>query len=147
LIVANRTSTTPALLEAVKDRREQSECRFSLLVPAASSGLHRLMNPEDHGQREAEERLEQALPLLSAVAGHAIVGMVGSHEPLAAVEDALNLSGFDEVIISMLPARVSRWLRLDLPSKVRALGVPVTEVIGVDDPPAGQPQAEELEHA
>ncbi|MGZ4176750.1 MAG: hypothetical protein ACXVUX_11080 [Solirubrobacteraceae bacterium] len=29
----------------------------------------------------------------------------------------------------MLPVRESRWFALDLPRKVRALGVPVTEVI------------------
>jgi uncharacterized protein YebE (UPF0316 family) len=32
----------------------------------------------------------------------------------------------------MLPARLSRWLRLDLPRKVRDRGVPVTEVLGVE---------------
>ena len=54
--------------------------------------------------------------------------MVGSHDPLAAVEDAINLGRFDAVIISTLPARMSRWLRLDLPHKVAALGLPVTHV-------------------
>jgi hypothetical protein len=44
-----------------------------------------------------------------------VIGMIGSHEPFAAVQDALKLFGFDEVIVSMLPARLSRWLRLDLP--------------------------------
>ena len=44
-------------------------------------------------------------------------------------QDAVNLLGFDEVIVSMLPARWSRWLHLDLPRKVRGLGLPVTEVI------------------
>jgi hypothetical protein len=34
------------------------------------------------------------------------------------------------VIVTMLPAKLSRWLRLDVPHKVRGLGVPVTEVIG-----------------
>ena len=67
--------------------------------------------------------------------------MVGSHEPLAAVQDALNLFGFDEVIVSMRPARLSRWLRLDLPHKVRALGVPVTEVIGVESAATQTPAA------
>ena len=43
--------------------------------------------------------------------------MIGSHDPVAAVEDALNMHGFDEVIVSTLP-RASRWLHLDLPSKV-----------------------------
>jgi hypothetical protein len=54
--------------------------------------------------------------------------MVGVPEPLAAIQDALNLHGFDEIILSTLPSRVSRWLKLDLPSKVGGLGVPVTTV-------------------
>ena len=32
------------------------------------------------------------------------------------------------MIISTLPSRVSRWLKLDLPHKVAGLGVPVTTV-------------------
>jgi hypothetical protein len=55
--------------------------------------------------------------------------VVGAAEPLVAVQDALNVLGFDEVMISMLPVRESRWFAQDLPRKVRALGVPVTEVI------------------
>ena len=43
--------------------------------------------------------------------------MVGVANPLDAVQDALNLHGFDEVILSALPARVSRWLHLDLPAQ------------------------------
>jgi hypothetical protein len=46
-----------------------------------------------------------------------------------AVQDALSVLGFDEVMISMLPIRESRWFRLELPRKVRALGLPVIEVI------------------
>jgi hypothetical protein len=54
--------------------------------------------------------------------------MVGVPEPLAAIQDAINLHGFDELIISTLPTRVSKWLKLDLPSKVAGLGLPVTTV-------------------
>ena len=54
--------------------------------------------------------------------------IIGDPDPMAAVQDALNLRGFDEVIISTLSARISRWLRLDLPSKVAGLGLPVTTV-------------------
>ncbi len=33
------------------------------------------------------------------------------------------------MIVSMLPARVSRWLHLDLARKVRGLGIRVSEVV------------------
>ena len=74
--------------------------------------------------------LEIACPLLSEAAGSNVRGLVGSHDPVAAVEDALNMHGFDEAIVSTLPAHLSRWLRLDLPSKVEGMGVPVTRVVG-----------------
>jgi hypothetical protein len=129
LIVAHKTADSPVLLEAVARRAECDSCLFTLLVPASAHGLHRVVDPEDHGKAEAEARLNVALPALSSAAGQEVVGVVGSHDPLAAIQDALNLLGFDEVIISMLPARLSRWLHLDLPRKVRSLGIPVTEVI------------------
>lgn len=130
LIVARETADSPELVAAVSTRAAEGRCAFTLLVPASPHGLHRVVDPEDHGGAEAQSRLNAALPRLSAAAGAEVAGIVGSHDPLAAVQDALNLLGFDEVIVSMLPARVSRWLRLDLPHKIRGLEVPVTEVLG-----------------
>jgi hypothetical protein len=128
LVVANRTAATPALLEAVKDRAARGPCTFALLVPHTASGLHRLVDPEDQGQSEAEETLELALPLLERAAGGPVEGFVGDAEPLAAIQDAVNLRGYDEIIVSTLPKRFSRWLRLDLPHKAAGLGLPVTTV-------------------
>ena len=129
LIVAHQTADSPDLARAVARRADDSACTFTLLVPARAHGLRSLTDPQDPGIGEAEARLELAIPLLSEAAGEAILGVIGAHEPLAAVQDALNVLGFDEVIISMLPVRESSWFRLELPRKVRALGVPVTEVI------------------
>lgn len=128
LVVANRTATTAALLEAVAERARQGPAVFYLVVPATARGLHRVVDPEDAGKETAEETLRQALPLLSRVAGCAVKGSVGDANPLSAVADAVNLTRFDEIIISTLRPSVSRWMRVDLLSKVRALGLPVTHV-------------------
>jgi hypothetical protein len=129
LIVAHQTADSPELIEMVARRAAADWCAFTLLVPATPPGPRPIVDPGDRGTQEAEARLEVALPLLSAAAGGPVMGVVGSHDPLVAVQDALNLLGFDEVIIAMLPMRLSRWLRHDLPHKVRALGVPVTQII------------------
>ena len=128
LVVANKTAATPALLDAVRERASRGPCTFTLLVPNTAHGLHRVVDPEDQDQSEAETTLELALPLLSDAAGRRVEGLIGDPEPLSAIQDAINLHGFDEIILSTLPTRVSRWLRLDLPHKVAGLGLPVTTV-------------------
>jgi len=128
LVVARLTAASPELAAAVS-RRAADRCAFTLLIPAESHGLHRVVDPEDHGVDEARQRLVHALPLLSRAARSPVQGMIGSHDPLAAVQDALNVHGFDEVLLCTLPVRVSRWLHLDLPRKVAALGVPLTTVV------------------
>ena len=55
---------------------------------------------------------------------------VGSPDPLAAALDAVNFARYDEVIVCTLPRRVSRWMRLCLPDRVRRVtGLPVTHVV------------------
>jgi hypothetical protein len=128
LVVAHRTAATPALLDAVRERVARGPCAFTLLVPNAAHGLHRVIDAEDQTADEAQAVLELALPLLEDAAGGHVEGLIGDPEPLNAVQDAVNLRGFDEIIVSTLPARVSRWLKLDLPSKLNGLGLPVTTV-------------------
>jgi hypothetical protein len=130
LAVACRTAADDALIEAVRRRAARSPCDITLLVPRPCHGLHRVVDPEDHGWLEAQAVIELACPLLADAAGAPVEALIGSDDPVAAVEDALNVHGFDEVIVSTLPAHLSRWLRLDLPSKVAGMGVPVTRVTG-----------------
>jgi hypothetical protein len=128
LVVANKTAATPALLDAVRERAAQGPCRFTLLVPNPAHGLHKVVDPEDQSQSEAESVLELAIPVLEQAAGAPVEGMIGDPEPLAAIQDAVNLHGFDEIIVSTLPTRVSKCLKLDLPHKAAGLGLPVTTV-------------------
>jgi hypothetical protein len=128
LIVANRTAATEQLLAAVRDRAAAGPADFHLMMPATPQGLHRVVDPEDNGRDEAVARMGVALPLLTEAAGSPVTGEVGAHDPLGAVHDALHAVHYDEIILSTLPKRVSRWLKVDLPSKVAAFGVPVTLV-------------------
>jgi hypothetical protein len=127
LIVANRTASTPQLLNGVRDRAREGPCRFTLLIPD---------EPRKGG---ADWTLESALPLLERAAGAPVEGLVGTGDPVEAVQAALRESSFDEVIISTLPKRVSEWLRRDLPHRVARLGVKVTTI--TQDEPQPQPPA------
>ncbi len=132
LLVVNRTAATSAFLEAVRTRALQGPVEFHLVMPATPEGLHRVVDPEVAGREVAAERLTRVLPLLREVTGMEVTGHVGDANPLDAVADALNLQGFDEIIVSTLPWRLSRWLRIDLVSKLRGLGVPVRHVTGAE---------------
>lgn len=129
LVVAHRTAATPALLDAVSARARSGPAEFTLLVPRSPHGLHRLVDPEDTDDIEAQAVLELALPLLESAAGSHVEGKIGDHNPYDAVNDAVNIDGYDEIIISTLPVRVSRWLRSDLPSKLKTIGIPITTVV------------------
>jgi len=129
LVVAHKTAATPALLDAVRQRAARGDATFTLLVPKLVHGLDRVADPEDVAADEAQTILELAIPLMEEAAGARVEGKIGDPNPMAAIEDAVNADGYDEIIVSTLPTRVSRWLHLDLPHKLNGLGLPVTTVI------------------
>jgi hypothetical protein len=136
LVVAHQTAATPGLLEVVRERAERSPAKFHLVVPRMPHGMHKVVDPEETGEDDAQSVLSQALPKLSEAAGTEVTGSLGDAEPLCAIQDAINLGQYDEIILSTLPKRVSRWLKLDLVSKAKGLGLPVTHVEAVESPVA-----------
>jgi hypothetical protein len=116
LVVANRTAATHRLLEAVRERRRSGPCEFALLIPDVTD------------RKRADWTLESALPMLRRAAGGPVEGVVGGEDPFTSVQDAVRDGDFDEIIVSTLSKRKSKWLRRDLVSKVEGLGLPVTAI-------------------
>jgi len=121
LIVANRTASTPLLLQEVERRARQRPTTFALLIPNVQS------------RSRADWTMESAISLLERAAHGPVQGIVGGTDPFESVKHALAEGNYDDVLISTLPKRVSEWLRADLPRKVRRLGVPVTVISQEED--------------
>ena len=130
LVVANRTAESPELLEALRRRADDGPCEFTLLVPSTPHGLAWAADmsaggdeAEGHRQAFVDELREEGLDVREA--------KVGDPDPLAAIQDECNFAEYDELIVSTLPLKVSKWLRIDLPHKAgHATGLPVTHVVG-----------------
>jgi len=114
--VANRTASTPHLIEAVDRRAKASRCDFALLIPDVSN------------RKAADWTLETAQRSLRPAARGNVEGIVGGSDPFESVKQAVRDGNFDEIIISTLSKKTSKWLRRDLIRRVETLGLPVTAI-------------------
>jgi Asp-tRNA(Asn)/Glu-tRNA(Gln) amidotransferase A subunit family amidase len=129
LVVANRTAESPELLEALKQRAQQGDATFTLLVPSTPHGVAWAADMHSGGS-EAEAHMQNAVERLRSAGLEVADGKVGDPDPAAAVQDLVNFESFDEVVVSTLPGGISKWLKLDLPHRVeRITGLPVTHVV------------------
>jgi hypothetical protein len=124
LIVANLTASTPILLQEVERHADERPTTFSLLIPSADS------------KKTADWTLETAVKVLQKATGATIDGKLGGGDAFESVKEALAGGAYDDVIISTLPKRRSEWLQKDLPTRVEALGVPVTVITPPEEPSA-----------
>ena len=85
---------------------------------------------EDLGRRLARQRMRLQLDRMREL-GASVSGEIGVADPVDAVRVVLHRWEFDEVILSTLPGRRSRWLAADLPTKIRrGFRMPVTQITG-----------------
>ena len=142
LVVANQTLGEDELVQLINRRAKAEPSEFYLLAPATPvmemvhgaeglpsvGGSTVLPSSPEHAQALAEERLQAALAKLQAT-GIRAEGHVGDRDPVHAVEVALKGRQFDEIIVSTLPKRLSRWFRQDLPHRLEhKTNLPVTHV-------------------
>ena len=128
LVVANQTIGGAKLLELVRERAQDEDTSFTLVVPMTRPRSGYVIY-EDAVRDSAQVRLDLALSYLRSediVAS----GELGDEDPYTATLDALREYEPDEVIISTLPSSSSGWLRRDLIERIQdSTSAPVTHVI------------------
>ncbi len=128
LVVANRTADSPDLIAALRRAAERAPTGFTLLVPAVPHGLAWAADMKA-GWSEAVERAEGAADRIRQAGLRLEDVIVGDPDPFAAVGDVLHTREVDEVIVSVLPRGLSKWLALGLPSRLRrSTDLPVHQV-------------------
>jgi hypothetical protein len=128
LVVANQTLGGEHLIDRVRRCLAEGPCRYHIVVPATPKG-ELLTWTEGRSKAIAQDRLDRALARFREL-GAEVDGVVGDKNPILAIEDALRHGTFDEIILSTLPPGISRWLKLDLPSRVAArFNLPVSHLI------------------
>jgi len=128
LVVANRTADSPDLIAELRRRAERAPAGFTLLVPAVPHGLAWAADMKA-GWSEAVERAESAAARIRQEGLELEDVIVGDPDPFAAVGDVLHAREFDEVVVSVLPRDLSKWLALGLPARLRrSIDLPVSQV-------------------
>lgn len=143
LIVANQTLGGAKLDAVLRDRIAAGRTEFHIVIPMIAPALEAVAwgapeigfvipapDPEavDEARRRSEHRLEATVERIREAGGTAS-GEVGDTDPAEAVRRVLEQRNFSEILVSTLPPGLSRWLKMDLPSRLERLtDVPVTVV-------------------
>src|SRR6476660_8275596 len=86
LIVANRSTATPKLVEEVRRRAHEQPCDFALLIPASD---------------QADDWTpEYALPVLEKAAHGPVESIGATEDPFESVKSAVDSGGFQDIILS-----------------------------------------------
>ncbi|MCI0345397.1 MAG: hypothetical protein L0221_08125 [Chloroflexi bacterium] len=127
LVVANQTLPGEQLAAAVRERIAAGDRTFYVVVPLTPVS-HGAVWDEDESSDAANDRLTAFLGVLRDQ-GVEADGEIGDRDPIQAVRDVIRVRAIDEIILSTLPPGISRWLQMDVPSRLsRAVDVPVTVI-------------------
>jgi hypothetical protein len=145
LIVANQTLGGEQLTAKITECMDAGPCRFYFTVPVtrteasdrwAAGGLDGGVIPGAYkiARALAAGRLQHELARLREAGADADGEVVDPH-PIDAIRKLASREEIDEIIVSTLPRRLSRWMAMDLPHRVRrATNLPVTHISGAAGP-------------
>ncbi len=156
LIVTNQTLGTGEVVAEAERLSALGACEFHLLVPATMSQSYArsrrmsmlaadpvtgipsemlqagadFLGPDTEGQEKARKRLEAQVEKLNK-SSYDVTAEIGDPDPVRAITSVLGRASFDGIILSTLPPGISRFVKGDLPSRVKRISdLPVTYLPG-----------------
>jgi hypothetical protein len=128
LVLANETIGGEQLLDAIRERHQQGDARFFIVVPRSRPRYGNVIY--DEAVRDsAQVRVDLALEF-ARQEGIDASGEVGDPDPFTAATDAVDEHRIDEIFLSTHPRTSSGWLRRDLPERIeQATGKPVRHIV------------------
>ena len=146
LVVGNQTLATAELARVLAERVASGPIEVHVVVPCTPDPLASasafgdpftgVVIVDDVTRTEVArtthahdvERMAAIVGFLRGL-GATTTGEIGPADPVQAVLEVLERASIDEIIVSTAPAGLSKWLRLDLPTRLRrATSLPVTHV-------------------
>jgi hypothetical protein len=119
MLVANQTIQSVELRDAALELQARDPAAEMTLIVPATRVVRGLIWDEDETRAAARSRVEEGLALLKAAGINVVEGRVGDEDPVLAVEDELRRRRYAGIVISTLPPGVSRWLKLDVVSRIQ----------------------------
>jgi hypothetical protein len=122
LLVAHQTATDPLVLRRAKELLAgDPAAAFTILIPETHVE-HPLLCDEIATREAARVRAREAATMLRRAGMQVLRVETGDTNPLRAIQDELlfHPGEHDAVILSTFPPGVSRWLRMDLATRLSA---------------------------
>jgi hypothetical protein len=152
LLVAHQTAERKELLDsALQLAAQDAHATFTLLVPATPVG-DLLTWEEGEAKAVAQAKAKSAASSLERHGIAPVRVLIGDADPVAAIGDEfVDGRRYEAVVISTLPAGLSRWIKMDVVSRlqrayphIRLIHVVAPEQVssGGDDDSSGDHHAE-----
>jgi len=135
MLVANQTVETDELRDAALEIQAGDRAAEFILIVPATRVVHGLVWDEVETKAVAHARLEAGMKRLAAGGVRMAGGRVGDEDPVLAVEDELRRERYAGIVISTLPPGASRWLKMDVISRIRRRLPPERLVVHVVSTP------------
>jgi hypothetical protein len=144
LLVANETAESPELLQAAAEIHVHDlDAEFVIVIPATPLNLLQQFEGTAKSARGlAAQRAQSTRRHLESLGIRVRSARIGNWDPFVAIEEELVNYKYEAIVLSTLPPGVSRWLRIDLPSRIARRYPDIRLVHVVSRPETGRSASE-----